>query len=204
MATNSAHMWNVYVGAALRTPNVFPGHAADDDDCTPRGPSTPTSTTATTSSVRAAYRAADLTPPFIVVTGRTPLHTRATLVASEELHQGPRCLPRASSRHRRQPGTDPPSPPPRHAPGRRNRPAEGQEGRSRPRTDRSRHARRRSARLRRRRDRPRVPPQTRQEAPERPQEAGGSLAGAMAAAGAAPWRPCDPTTATCGFAWATP
>src|SRR4051812_48077081 len=29
---NTQHMWNVYVGAALRTPDVFPGKAATDED----------------------------------------------------------------------------------------------------------------------------------------------------------------------------
>lgn len=76
---NAEHMWNVYVGAATRIPDVFPGKAATDEDFhrawaihadVDDGHDLP--------SVRERYRQLGITPPFIVVTGRTP-NTRAQL-----------------------------------------------------------------------------------------------------------------------------
>ena len=69
--------WNVYVGAALRHDGVFPGKAADDDDFLEAyALFVDTDTTAELNSAWDAYRKAGLSPPFTVVTGRTP-ETRA-------------------------------------------------------------------------------------------------------------------------------
>lgn len=70
---------NVYVGAALRNEDVFPGHAADDTDfmCA-YAVWADADDAQQLSAARAAYRLAETIPPFIVVTGRTP-STRAQL-----------------------------------------------------------------------------------------------------------------------------
>lgn len=72
-ASNAQPGWNTYVGAALRNEDVFPGQAADDADFN--------RTYALWADVddgdhldaaREKYRTLGVTPPFIVVTGRTP------------------------------------------------------------------------------------------------------------------------------------
>ena len=76
-SVNAEQGWNVYVGAALRKDDVFPGKAADDGDflrtfvlwadadTNPDG-------TPQLDHAREVYRALGMTPPFIIVTGRTP------------------------------------------------------------------------------------------------------------------------------------
>lgn len=76
---NSEHMWNVYVGAALRSPDVFPGKAATDEDFHRAWAiHADVDDGHDLAAVRQAYRTLGITPPFIVVTGRTP-STRAQL-----------------------------------------------------------------------------------------------------------------------------
>ena len=78
-AVNSEHMWNVYVGAAVRDPDVFPGKAATDEDFyRAYAIHADIDDVHDLASVRERYRALGMTPPFIVVTGRTPT-TRAQL-----------------------------------------------------------------------------------------------------------------------------
>lgn len=71
--SNGRPGWNTYVGAALRNDDVFPGQAADDSDFN--------RTYALWADVddgdhldkaRETYRSLNITPPFIVVTGRVP------------------------------------------------------------------------------------------------------------------------------------
>lgn len=70
---------NVYVGSALRSEDVFPGKAADDSDFLRTYAVWADADDADQlACARTAYRAMDLVPPFIVVTGRTP-GTRAQL-----------------------------------------------------------------------------------------------------------------------------
>lgn len=77
--TNSEHMWNVYVGAATRINDVFPGKAATDADFHMAWAiHADVDGGHDLEAVRQAYRAAHITPPFIVVTGRTP-STRAQM-----------------------------------------------------------------------------------------------------------------------------
>jgi hypothetical protein len=77
--TNSEHMWNVYVGAATRINDVFPGKAATDADFHMAWAiHADVDGGHDLDAVRATYRAAHMTPPFIVVTGRTPT-TRAQM-----------------------------------------------------------------------------------------------------------------------------
>lgn len=78
-SVNSEHLWNVYVGAALRAPEVFPGKAATDEDFH-RAWSIHADVDDghDLAAVRAKYRELSLTPPFVVITGRTPT-TRAQL-----------------------------------------------------------------------------------------------------------------------------
>jgi RecA-family ATPase len=65
--------WNVYVGAALRNEDVFPGKAADDGDFLKTYVLwADADDGASLELARDAYRRLDVTPPFIVVTGRTP------------------------------------------------------------------------------------------------------------------------------------
>lgn len=72
-AQNAEPQWNVYVGAALRKPGVFPGQAADDEDFLKTyvvwadADNDEQVTTA-----KAAYQAANLPPAMVVVTGRVP------------------------------------------------------------------------------------------------------------------------------------
>lgn len=76
---NSDHMWNVYVGAAVRDPDTFPGKAATDEDFYRAWAiHADIDDVHDLPSVRERYRALGMTPPFIVVTGRTPT-TRAQL-----------------------------------------------------------------------------------------------------------------------------
>lgn len=76
---NSEHMWNVYVGAATRINDVFPGKAATDADFHMAWAiHADVDGGHDLEAVRQAYRAAHITPPFIVVTGRTP-STRAQM-----------------------------------------------------------------------------------------------------------------------------
>lgn len=70
---------NVYIGAALRNDDVFPGNAADDADFLKTYAVWADADDADQlASAREAYRALEITPPFIVVTGRTPT-TRAQM-----------------------------------------------------------------------------------------------------------------------------
>lgn len=79
VTTNTKHMWNVYVGAALRSPDVFPGKAADDDDFhAAYAICADVDEAHDLKRVRERYRALNIAPPFAVVTGRTP-STRAQL-----------------------------------------------------------------------------------------------------------------------------
>jgi hypothetical protein len=76
---NTQHMWNVYVGAATRDPDVFPGKAATDEDFHRAWAlHADVDDGHDLSAVRARYRELGVTPPFIVVTGRAP-KTRAQL-----------------------------------------------------------------------------------------------------------------------------
>jgi hypothetical protein len=68
---------NVYVGAALRREDVFPGRTASDDDFLKTyALFADADTPEQRASARDEYRRLGITPPFIVVTGRTP-HTRS-------------------------------------------------------------------------------------------------------------------------------
>jgi hypothetical protein len=70
---------NVYVGAALRNDDVFPGNAADDGDFLKTyAVWADADDQVQLDAARATYRALEITPPFIVVTGRTPT-TRAQM-----------------------------------------------------------------------------------------------------------------------------
>lgn len=76
---NSEHMWNVYVGAATRIADVFPGKAARDEDFHRAWAiHADIDDGHDLAAVREHYRALGIVPPFIVVTGRTPT-TRAQL-----------------------------------------------------------------------------------------------------------------------------
>jgi hypothetical protein len=76
---NSEPMWNVYVGAATRDPDVFPGKAATDDDFHRAWAIHADIDDAhDLPAVRAKYRDLGIVPPFVVITGRTPT-TRAQL-----------------------------------------------------------------------------------------------------------------------------
>lgn len=76
---NADHMWNVYVGAATRSQDVFPGKAARDEDFHRAWAiHADIDDGHDLEAVKAAYRSLNITPPFIVVTGRTP-STRAQL-----------------------------------------------------------------------------------------------------------------------------
>lgn len=64
---------NVYVGAALRHEDTFPGKAADDSDFLRAYAVWADADDASqVESARSAYRAAGISPPYVVVTGRTP------------------------------------------------------------------------------------------------------------------------------------
>lgn len=64
---------NVYVGAALRQEDVFPGKAADDSDFLRAYAVWADADDADQiESARSAYRALGISPPFVVVTGFTP------------------------------------------------------------------------------------------------------------------------------------
>lgn len=70
---NADHLWNVYVGAALRQDDVFPGKAAEDEDFLKTyAVWADADNQAQVDAARAAYTDADLSPSFVVVTGRTP------------------------------------------------------------------------------------------------------------------------------------
>lgn len=70
---NSQPNWNVYVGAALRKPETFPGHAADDNDfLATYALWADADDEAQLMSARAHYDPLGVAPPFVVVTGRTP------------------------------------------------------------------------------------------------------------------------------------
>jgi hypothetical protein len=76
---NAEHMWNVYVGAATRTDDVFPGRAASDKDFHKAwAVHADIDDGHDLAAVREKYRKLNLVPPYIVVTGRTPT-TRAQL-----------------------------------------------------------------------------------------------------------------------------
>lgn len=78
-ALNSEHMWNVYVGAATRIADVFPGKAARDEDFHRAWAiHADIDDGHDLAAVREHYRGLGIVPPFIVVTGRTPT-TRAQL-----------------------------------------------------------------------------------------------------------------------------
>jgi len=70
---NTDHMWNVYVGAALRVEDVFPGKAATDDDFfRAYAIHADIDEGHDPVAVQSKYRALLATPPFVVVTGLTP------------------------------------------------------------------------------------------------------------------------------------
>ena len=70
---NSEPGRNVYVGAALRQEDVFPGKAADDSDFLRAYAVWADADDADQiDSARSAYRAAGISPPFVVVTGSVP------------------------------------------------------------------------------------------------------------------------------------
>lgn len=70
---NAQPGWNVYVGAALRNEDVFPGKAAEDSDFFRTYVVwADADDDEQVSSARETYRSLGITPPFIVVTGRTP------------------------------------------------------------------------------------------------------------------------------------
>lgn len=72
-ATNAEPGWNVYVGAALRNEDVFPGKAADDDDfLRTYALWADADDGEQLAKAREIYRAQNITPPFVIVTGRTP------------------------------------------------------------------------------------------------------------------------------------
>lgn len=77
--TNAEHMWNVYVGAATRVQDVFPGKAARDEDFHQAWAiHADADDIHDLKAVQKTYRSRSLTPPYIVITGRTP-STRAQL-----------------------------------------------------------------------------------------------------------------------------
>lgn len=70
---NGEHMWNVYVGAALRHPDVFPGKAADDGDFLKTyAVWADADDEGQVTAAREAYHSRDIMPAMVVVTGRTP------------------------------------------------------------------------------------------------------------------------------------
>lgn len=70
---NSQPNWNVYVGAGLRKPGVFPGQAADDGDFLSAFALWADADDDTQlASARDCYDKLGAAPPFVVVTGRTP------------------------------------------------------------------------------------------------------------------------------------
>lgn len=70
---NAEPGWNVYVGAALRNADVFPNKAADDDDFyRTYAVWADADDGEQLNAARNAYRTLGVTPPFVVVTGRTP------------------------------------------------------------------------------------------------------------------------------------
>lgn len=72
-SVNGEHMWNVYVGAALRRPDVFPGKAADDGDfLTTYAVWADADDDVQVSTARDAYQRLSITPAMVVVTGRLP------------------------------------------------------------------------------------------------------------------------------------
>ncbi len=78
-SVNAEHLWNVYVGAAARIPDVFPGKAATDEDFhRVWAIHADVDDDHDLEAVRGKYRALGITPPIVVVTGRTPT-TRAQL-----------------------------------------------------------------------------------------------------------------------------
>lgn len=78
-SVNAEHLWNVYVGAATRIPDVFPGKAATDDDFHRAWAiHADVDDGHNLDAVREKYRALGITPPIVVVTGRTPT-TRAQM-----------------------------------------------------------------------------------------------------------------------------
>lgn len=75
--SNGRPGWNTYVGAALRNEDVFPGQAADDSDFNRAYALwADIDDGEHLDAARAKYRDLGVTPPFIVITGRTP-STRA-------------------------------------------------------------------------------------------------------------------------------
>ena len=79
LAQNTDPMWNVYVGAALRKPGVFPGQAADDSDFLRTYVVwADADSEEQVTQAKAAYQAANLPPAMVVVTGRVP-YRRAQL-----------------------------------------------------------------------------------------------------------------------------
>lgn len=78
-SVNAEHLWNVYVGAATRIPDVFPGKAATDEDFHRAWAiHADVDDGHDLDAVREKYRALGITPPVVVVTGRTPT-TRAQM-----------------------------------------------------------------------------------------------------------------------------
>lgn len=78
-SVNAEHLWNVYVGAAARIPDVFPGKAATDEDFhRVWAIHADVDDDHDLEAVREKYRALGITPPIVVVTGRTPT-TRAQM-----------------------------------------------------------------------------------------------------------------------------
>lgn len=70
---NTEHMWNVYVGAALRRDDVFPGCAADDTDFLKTyAVWADADDDDQVTRARAVYQERGIQPPLVVVTGRTP------------------------------------------------------------------------------------------------------------------------------------
>lgn len=70
---NKKQGWNVYVGASVRKPDTFPGHAADDTDFMQAHAVWVDADNADQiATARMAYRGAGLIPPFVVVTGSVP------------------------------------------------------------------------------------------------------------------------------------
>lgn len=70
---NAQPGWNVYVGAALRSDDVFPGKAADDSDFLRTYVVwADADDDVQLASARATYRERGASPPFVVVTGRVP------------------------------------------------------------------------------------------------------------------------------------
>lgn len=70
---NAEPGWNVYVGAALRNDDVFPGKAADDSDFYKTYALWADADDGDQlNQARDIYRNLGIAPPFVVVTGRTP------------------------------------------------------------------------------------------------------------------------------------